>query len=46
MKALFDKRAKEMNFELGDLILKWDARRVEKDKHAKFDNLWMGPFQI
>ena len=39
MKALFDKRAKERSFSLGDLILKWDVRRIEKGNHRKFDKL-------
>jgi len=42
----FDKRVKERNFELEDLVLKWDARRVDKGKHGKFDNIWLGPFHI
>jgi hypothetical protein len=31
---------------IGDLVLKWDARREAKGKHGKFDNLWLGPFQV
>jgi hypothetical protein len=46
MKEIFDKRSKERNFMIGDLVLKWDARREAKGKHGKFDNLWLGPFQV
>ena len=46
MKAVFDKKAKQDIFQVGDLVLKWDARREEKSKHGKFDNLWLGPFSI
>jgi len=46
MKAQFDKRAKEIIFSDGDLVLKLDAARDDKGNHGKFDNLWIGPFQI
>lgn len=39
MKSLFDIKAKERNFKEGYLVLKWDARREDKGKHGKFDNL-------
>ena len=44
-KENFDKRASEINFYPGDLILKWDARREDKGNHHKFDHIWMGPFR-
>ena len=28
------------------MVLRWDARKEEKGKHGKFDNLWFGPFII
>ena len=31
---------------MGDMVLKRDARKDEKGKHGKFDNLWLGPFKI
>ena len=37
---------KTRNFKIGDLVLRWDIRRAEKGKHAKFDPLWAGPFKI
>jgi hypothetical protein len=41
----FDKnKAKEKNFEVGDLVLKWDRENEPKGKHSKFENLWLGPF--
>lgn len=46
MKAIFDKKAKQDIFQVGDLVMRWDARREEKSKHVKFDNLWLGPFSI
>jgi hypothetical protein len=29
MKEIFDKRTKERNFMVGDMVLKWDARRLK-----------------
>jgi hypothetical protein len=46
MKAIFDKKAKDINFLPGDLVLRWDARREDPGKHGKFDNLWFGPYKI
>jgi hypothetical protein len=46
IKKIFDKRTKEDDFELGDLVLRWDARNKEKGKHEKFDSLWRGPYMI
>jgi hypothetical protein len=28
------------------LVLKWDKIKKPKGKHSKFQNLWLGPFQI
>lgn len=46
MKFLFDRRVKEKDFNLGDLVLRWDIKRGDKRKHGKFNNLWFGPFKI
>jgi len=46
LKKMFDKRAKAEDFNVGDKVLKWDSRREDKGKHAKFDFLWRGPFVI
>jgi hypothetical protein len=46
IKKIFDKRTKEDDFELGDLVLIWDARNEDKGKHEKFDSLWKGPYMI
>ena len=43
---MFDKRAKVDCFNLGDLVLKWDAMHEDKGKHGKFDELWKGPYSI
>jgi hypothetical protein len=39
IKQAFDKKSGKKYFELGDLVLKWDAPRQEKGKHSKFDAL-------
>jgi hypothetical protein len=47
VKIWFDKhKAKENNFEVGDLVLKWDRENEPKGKHSKFQNLWLRPFQV
>ena len=46
MKSIFDKKAKEVIFQAGDLVLRWDTRREEKGKHGKFDPLWYLPYKI
>ena len=46
IKRLFDKRTKENDFQVGNVVLKWDSRREEKGKHGKFENLWKGPYII
>ena len=34
------------DFDIGDLVLKWDKPNEPKGKHSKFQNLWLGPYQI
>lgn len=46
LKKMFDKRAKAEDFNIGDKVLKWDSRREDKGKHARFDSLWRGPLII
>ena len=46
IKQVFDKKAKEERFQIGDLVLKWDAPKQDKGKHDKFEALWVGPFKI
>ena len=44
MKNSFDRRVKEEQFQINDLVLKWDAPK--EDKHGKFDHMWVGPYVI
>ena len=46
MKSIFDRKAKEILFQIGDLVLRWDTRREEKGKHGKFEPLCYGPYKI
>ena len=47
IKSWFDKhKAGTKDFEVGNLVLKWDHPHDEKGKHMKFQQLWVGPFQI
>ena len=43
----FDKhKSGKKEFEVGDLVLKWDHLHDAKGKHTKFQQLWIGHFQI
>ena len=47
VKRWFDKQKYgKGNFEIGDLVLKWDHSHDEKGKHRNFQHLWVGLYQI
>jgi hypothetical protein len=47
VKHWFDKKsAGEKEFQVGDLVLKWDKSHEDKGKHSKFQQLWLGPYLI
>jgi transposase InsO family protein len=46
IKQDFDRKRRKEDFQLGDLVLKWDAPRQDRGKHGKFEALWIGPFKI
>jgi IS5 family transposase len=46
MKKVFEKRTKVDDSQINDSVLKWDARNEDKGKHAKFENLWKGPYKV
>eukprot|EP00253_Pinus_taeda_P010803 PITA_10803 len=46
VKRDFDKKIKDITFQINDKVLKWEARIEEKGKHGKFKNLWKGPYLI
>jgi hypothetical protein len=46
MKKVFDRRTKADDFQINDLVLKWDARIEDKGKHSKFENIWKGPYKV
>ena len=46
IKIFFDRRNKADDFQINDLVLKWDARIEDKGKHSKFENLWKGPCKV
>eukprot|EP00253_Pinus_taeda_P023972 PITA_23972 len=45
-KKMFDKKTKAEDFWVGSKVLRWDSRREDKGKHAKFNFLWKGPYII
>ena len=47
IKRWFDKHiAGDKQFQIGDLVLKWDKASEAKGKHSKFQKLWLGPYEI
>jgi len=46
IKKIYDHKTKEDNFNMGDVVLLWDAWNEEKRKHGKLENLWKGPCRI
>jgi len=47
IKASFDSSSSSSKqFQVGDLVLKWDKAHEDKGKHTKFQKMWLGPFQI
>ena len=44
VKASFDSNMmSRKDFQIGDLVLKWDKAHEEKGKHTKFQRMWLGP---
>ena len=46
IKEIFGRKIKDNTFSVGDMVLRCDARKEQKGKHGKFDNLWFGPFIV
>jgi len=47
IKRWFDKHvASDKQFQVGDLVLKWDKASEAKGKHSKFQKIWLGPYEI
>ena len=47
MKRWFDRHlAGDKDYQVGELVLKWDKLNEPKGKHTKFQHLWPGLFQV
>jgi hypothetical protein len=47
VKSWFDtSSSSKINFNVGDLVLKWDKAHENKGENTKFQNLWLGPYVI
>eukprot|EP00253_Pinus_taeda_P002868 PITA_02868 len=47
MNRWFDRHlAADQDYQVGELVLKWDKLNEPKGKHTKFQHLWLGPFQV
>ena len=46
MKHLYDKRTIDRKFDMGNMVLLWNAKKEENSKHGNFDPNWLGPYLI
>jgi hypothetical protein len=46
IKHAFDRKNSKEDFQLGDLVLKWDAPKQDRGKNSKFEALCIGTFKI
>jgi hypothetical protein len=46
VKRYFNKSAKAVKFKVNEKVLLWDSTHVDRGRHSKFQNLWLGPFKI
>ena len=47
IKGWFDRHiVGDKQFQVGDLVLKWDKASEAKGKHSKFRNIWLGLYEI
>ena len=47
IKLWFDKHVVgDKQFQVGDLVLKWDKTSEAKGKHSKSQKLWLGQYKI
>ena len=47
IKAWFDRgSSSNREFQVDDLVLRWDKAHEDKGEHTKFQRLWLGPYFI
>eukprot|EP00253_Pinus_taeda_P019632 PITA_19632 len=47
VKRWFDRHlSKDKDYQVEELVLKWNKLNEPKGKHTKFQHLWLGPFQV
>ena len=46
LKYLYDNKAFDRKFEPDDMVLMWNAKLEDKEKHGKFDPIWLGSYLI
>ena len=46
IKKSFDRKEQAREFNVGDMVLKWDVLKSWPGHHNKFDHMWAGPFWI
>ena len=46
IKRWFDKHVGNKQFQVGDMVLKWDKASEAEGKHSKHQKLWLGRYEI
>ena len=46
IKGTFDQRARDIHFEVLDIVLLWDEIKEKPRDHGKLEKIWMGPYRV
>jgi hypothetical protein len=46
VKKYFNKSVKTVKFKVNEKVLSWDSTHADRERHSKFQKLWLGPFKI
>jgi transposase InsO family protein len=46
VKIYFNKSDKDVKFNVNEKVLLWDSTHAYRERHSKFQKLWLGPFKI
>ena len=45
-KGTFDKRSRDVKFNVGEIVLLWGKNKEKPGNHGKHENIWMGPYRV
>ena len=46
VKGTFDKRSRDVKFNVGDIVLLCDKNKEKPGNHGKLEKIWMGPYRV